>query len=97
MQYSDIVATHMQTSEASPFQFEGTLKDGRFFYFKYRFGYATLKISTTVHGLVMEDGVSLEPRFELDAWMTRPEYEMIFVDMYHLHNSKYGDTVTMEA
>ncbi len=97
MQFSDLVTSHYQTSEASPFCIEGTFSDGRVFYFKYRFRWATLKIAPTQSSLVADSGISVEPPFQLDAWMTRPEFEMLIVDMYHLHNTKYGDTITVES
>lgn len=86
----------MLTSEASPFVMEGTTVDGRYFHFKYRYRWATLKISASQPGLVMHDGVSLDPGFQLDAWMTRPEFETVFVDMYHLHDQKYMLQSTLE-
>jgi hypothetical protein len=97
MKFSDIVTSHTITSEASPLQYEGVLSDGRVYHFKYRFGYATLRIAKTYQEIVGDVGVSLESRSELDAWMSKTEYEVLMVDMIHLHNKKYGDTITVEA
>lgn len=38
------VATAKKTSSACPEQYEGTLTDGRMFYFRYRFGVASLAV-----------------------------------------------------
>lgn len=41
------VVTVTQTCWACPVQYEGKLNDGRFFYFRYRFGVATLGVGST--------------------------------------------------
>ena len=41
------VASSAETCSACPVQYEGQLVDGRYFYFRYRFGRATLGLGET--------------------------------------------------
>lgn len=77
-------------------QYEGTLVDGRSFYFRYRWGYACLKVGNVEHEVVNDPGVSVEVGAELDGWMDKAQYEKTLIDLYHLHNSKYDDTIITE-
>jgi hypothetical protein len=43
----DAIATAVQTCECVPDQWEGRLKDGKYFYFRYRHGRASLAIGPT--------------------------------------------------
>lgn len=86
--YDDIVADDKQTCQACPTQWEGTLKDGRKFYFRYRWGNAYLGVSSPEHSpiwaketpggveavVVRGDG--------LDGYLTDDEYREVFVKLY---------------
>lgn len=85
MHYSDIVETETETCNACPLQFEGTMVDGRQFYFRYRWGHAFLGIGRTLQEAIHDDGVSFEIGAELDGWMSRSDYEKTFVSLYLLH------------
>jgi hypothetical protein len=56
-----LVASQKRTSGACPEQYEGQLTDGRWFYFRYRFGWATLglgpNIDTAVDNAHRSEGV----------------------------------------
>jgi len=46
MKFQESISSIKQTCDACPSQWEGTLKDGRGFYIRYRWGWLSLRIST---------------------------------------------------
>lgn len=78
--YRALVADDEQTCSACPVQWEGQLRDGRFFYFRYRSGNATLAIGPTldeVRGRM--DQSRLRIGDGLDGSMTDDEYRCAFL------------------
>ena len=69
----EAVATQRRTSLACPEQYDGTLTDGRAFYFRYRHGWASLDLGATVDAAVWDEretgvtvGAHLDGIFESD-------------------------------
>jgi hypothetical protein len=71
-----MVATYAVTCHAVPFQIEGTLVDGRYFYFRDRHGYASLGVGVD-HGAAVDHsftsgwGVETEDEFAYDLAVVR--------------------------
>ena len=85
--YEDLVATDKQTCGACPTQWEGKLKDGRDFYFRYRWGVAYLGVSGTGSPVLAQrtpDGVSAALTFGdgYDGFMDDDTYRKTFVRLY---------------
>lgn len=85
--YEDLVATDKQTCGACPTQWEGRLKDGRDFYFRYRWGVAYLGVSGTGSPVFAErtpDGVSAAQVVGdgYDGSMDTATYRATFMRLY---------------
>jgi hypothetical protein len=79
--FDALVATYRETCIACPTQYEGTLKDGRVFYFRYRHGRATLGLGADEHAAVC-DPSTVGIRFEedhLSGYVTEDEFKDLFV------------------
>ena len=75
--FTDLVATYEQTCFACPTQYQGQLRDGTWFYFRYRYGTASLSF----------DGghsVSLGRGDEFAGVMSEAEFQTTFVELYEL-------------
>lgn len=85
--YNDIVAEDNKTCWGAPTQWEGTLKDGRSFYFRYRWGRAYLGVASAVDNAIWAEengGVSAMDSLgdSLDGHLTDDEYREAFVNLY---------------
>ena len=83
-QYDDLVEYDEMTCFACPTQYEGKLKDGRYFYFRYRHGYASLRLGTcavaAVSGVSGETGMRIGDG--LDGLLNNNEYRETFMRLY---------------
>jgi hypothetical protein len=68
------IAEQEQTCLACPEQYQGTLVDGRTFYFRYRHGWATLGLGHDLDSAVLDpEGVGREVGDDLDGQFASPE------------------------
>lgn len=81
--FDRLVADCRLTCPSVPTQYEGTLADGRVFYFRYRFGRAQLGFGQTTEEAVME---TLDPETpyltlgsEFDGYLDEAEFKEAFV------------------
>lgn len=83
MSFDDYVADYRETCMACPTQYEGTLKDGRRFYFRYRFAKASLGIGDTDDGAVHDSFHWVLPYGDdpLDGCVTEDEFKELFVQL----------------
>jgi hypothetical protein len=75
--FDGLVASYEQTCFACPTQYEGTLCDGRWFHFHYRYGVVSLKIGD-------DDRVSLERGDEFAGVMNEADFKDTFVTLYKI-------------
>ena len=80
MTYDDLVDTDKQTCSACPTQWEGRLKDGREFYFRYRHGYASLELYGIASG---QAGMVTHPNGMADGVLYTEQYHEVFVQLYN--------------
>lgn len=74
--YEDVV-TNAEGGGSCPVQYEGKLKNGLGFYFRYRFGVAMLMLNNT-------RGASMEtyPNGDADGDLTEEQYQWVFMELY---------------
>lgn len=94
--YGDLVAEDRMTCAACPMQWEGKLKDGRDFYFRYRWGTAYLGVSGTGSPVLAEhteDGVSASCAVggPWDGVLDFNEYHETFVRLYQELGREAGE------
>ncbi len=83
MEYNDIVKTDEQTCWACPTQWEGTLKDGRSFYFRYRWGTASLGVAPIGEDPVLHPNTTGEQLGDgLDGVLSTDDYRASFVRLF---------------
>lgn len=84
--YDDIVASDEKTCVACPTQWEGTLNDGRKFYFRYRWGRAYLGVASEFWDAVRGDNDAVTAHKGIgdgyDGHLDDFEYRKVFVDLY---------------
>lgn len=85
--YFNTVDRDQVTCEACPYQVEGTLKDGSFFYFRYRWGYASLAVGSDVDTVLGHSDIGEQIGDGLDGYMAGAEYRASFM---RLHNQLMG-------
>jgi hypothetical protein len=83
--YEEVVEDVVQTSEWVPSQWEGTLKDGRQFYFRYRGGVASLGIGASRDEAILDDGAWLSIGDSFDGYMEEAEFKDTFGVLYQKH------------
>lgn len=72
------IAWERQTCIACPTQWEGELRDGRMFYFRYRHGYASLGVGGTVDQAVDDpETVGMGLGQSLDGFLDDVEYRRV--------------------
>lgn len=78
--YADLVAEAEQTCYSCPTQWEGRLKDGRFFYFRFRHGYVSVSlgdepcpIQSEVHAgeRITHDDLGVMSDREYESWLVK--------------------------
>lgn len=79
--FADVVDAHTRTWMDYPSQVQGVLKDGRCFYFRYRWGTGSLGIGDTVDAAIsdpdtVEDDYSDDP---MDGVLDQQEFEAMFL------------------
>jgi hypothetical protein len=86
--FDGLVAAYRCTCGTCPTQYDGTLRDGRTFYFRYRGGYASLGIGATLTDAVI-DRYEVEIRHgdDLDGFMDQDEFKSMFVRLAEIHGS----------
>lgn len=77
MTFDDLVDSYEQTCFACPTQYQGQLRDGAWFYFRYRYGTASLSFDGG-------HGVSLDRGDEFDGVMGETEFKAVFVELYEI-------------
>lgn len=88
--YNQIVENDTQTCFACPTQYEGTLRDGRYFYFRYRYGWANLGVASESVDAAVEaafrgsNGWSAGKGIgdTLDGVLGWEEYRKVFVELF---------------
>lgn len=88
--YDEIVESATMTCSACPTQYEGKLKDGRFFYFRYRFGCAQFGVDGASIDAAVEAAfggrtgwsASAELGNGLDGVLDYGEYQAALVRLY---------------
>jgi hypothetical protein len=84
-----LVASYVKTCEACPEQYEGTLTDGRIFYFSYSRGQAFLGIGRTLDEAVHEQGTRVELDKPADGMFDSEEQRnKMFAELFRLHESR---------
>lgn len=92
--YNEVVSAATQTCYACPAQWEGTLKDGRAFYFRYRSGEASLGIGKTRDQAITDPGAWRTHGDGLDGFMEEDEFHDVFGLLYHQHEDMNPWVVT---
>lgn len=95
MKFTNLVTTYTLTCGACPTQYEGTLHDGRCFYFRYRGGIASLGIGDSAAAAVADPN-TVEDRIGdyLDGSMTEPEFREVMVRLAAEHWSLAGEVTS---
>ncbi len=86
-QYRALVADDELTCESCPTQWEGQLRDGRYFYFRYRFGHATLAVGATAGEVAGRRSVVMPIGDNLAGTMDQDEYRATFLDLYESYRT----------
>ena len=85
MDFQDIVVYYRCTCEGCPTQYEGTLKDGRSFYFRYRFNFAYLGIGPSARDAVKDQvyapGIPYGD-YDLQGIITEDEFKTLFMQLW---------------
>ncbi len=84
MTFPDLVDSYRMTCAACPTQYEGILRDGRCFYFRYRHGTARLGYGRTdddALGDAMESDGLVVGEY-LDGSMGEPEFKRVFLELH---------------
>lgn len=86
-EYRALVQDDKKTCSACPTQWEGTLKDGRSFYFRYRWGKAYLGVADTIDNAVWVGDKGGVKAFSylghaLDGVLDDDEYRRMFVELH---------------
>lgn len=77
-EFPDVIEKRRLTSIAAPMQYEGQLRDGRRYYFRYRWGIASLGIgASTVEAIADPDTVSVKIGDELDGYLDADQFEEV--------------------
>lgn len=83
--FDRLVADYRLTCPSIPTQYEGTLTDGRIFYFHYRFGRAELGFGQTLDDAAMETIDPATPCLligeEYDGELAEDEFKQAFVEL----------------
>lgn len=79
--FDALVADYEMTCEALPTQYEGRLRDGRIFYFRYRDWTAALGIGATLEEACEYDG---RASIGYEGSMDEPEFKDAFVMLYEV-------------
>lgn len=78
--FGRLVVTYRCTCAACPTQYEGTLRDGRRFYFRYRGGRAALGVGATVDEAAGDPReVGVDHGDSLDGNLDEDEFRVLFV------------------
>lgn len=90
--FAGMVADHRRTCSACPTQYEGTLVDGRTFYFRFRFARATLGVGATIDQAVCDPaetciGYGDHP---MDGSIDEAEFQRLFVELMDLRADARG-------
>lgn len=87
--YTALVESDRMTCPACPTQYDGILRDGRCFYFRYRSGRAELGVGRSVADAVADSerapSLVLDPD-SLDGELSRREYQEAFVKLWDLRH-----------
>jgi hypothetical protein len=67
---------------------EGQLLDGRVFYFRYRWGFASLGVGSTLDDAVSDNRVGRQFGDRLDGWLDEDEFEVIFKELLDLRQAQ---------
>jgi len=83
-----LVASYVKTCEACPEQYEGTLTDGRIFYFSYSRGEVFLGIGRTLDEAVRAQGTRVELDKPADGMFDSEEQrDEMFAALLRLHEA----------
>lgn len=83
-----LVASYVKTCEACPEQYEGTLCDGRSFYFSYSRGEVFLGIARTLDEAVREPGTRAKIDKPADGMFDSEEQrDQMFATLLRLHET----------
>ncbi len=92
--FDRLVADYRLTCPSVPTQYEGTLTDGRVFYFRYRSGCAELGFGRTTDDAVMEtidpDTPCLIIGSGFDGWLSEDEFKQAFVELVERRAERLG-------
>lgn len=84
MRFPELVDSYLMTCSACPTQYEGSLRDGRRFYFRYRSGVARLGYGRTDEDAVIDamssDGLRIGEY--LDGQISESEFRRVFVQLH---------------
>lgn len=86
MSFEELVATYRQTCIACPTQYEGTLKDGQVFYFRYRHGRASLGLGADEEAAVCDPSTEVIRFGDGHGYVTEDEFKMLFVHLMRLRD-----------
>lgn len=85
-EFADIREKRNLTCPAAPTQYEGQLEDGRYYFFHYRYGRASLGLGTSVQEAI-HDPHKVRRTYgdSLDGHMTEARFEEIAAELLSLH------------
>jgi hypothetical protein len=76
--FPDVIEKRELTSIAAPMQYEGQLRDGRRYYFRYRWGIASLGIGASrAEAIADPNTVSVQIGDELDGYLNADQFEEV--------------------
>jgi hypothetical protein len=85
--FDRIVTSYRQTCSACPTQYEGTVEDGRIFYFRYRGGWASLGLGSTIDEAVTDRReVGVQHGDGLDGCLDEDEFRELFCELARMRN-----------
>ena len=92
--FDRLVADYRLTCPSVPTQYEGTLRDGRVFYFRYRHGRADLGFGQTADDAVMETLDPATPCLLIgegyDGWLSEDEFKQAFMELVEKRDERTG-------
>jgi hypothetical protein len=84
--YQQLVAHDHIACPGRPLEWEGQLADGRHFYFRYRYGCATLGVGDTPAAAITDpDEVGVQAGGPYDGDLDDHRYQTLFVQLYARH------------
>jgi hypothetical protein len=92
-EYGEVVESDVLTCESCPTQWEGQLRDGRYFYFRYRFGKASLAVGATAEEVSGRQGIAENVGDDLNGDMDLDEYRASFLRLYRRLAEDDGPTL----